>query len=237
MVVLRGFLASETVWFKILLNYVWKAVVKYRIARQFFLRLTLKFLGKSLWTLHKPSDKWLFLPSKYPLKEMGVLVRLRIEDVCETGIVLVKAKPFSDRHMVILVNEIFEIDNFSHRRWFFQRTTSAMFIFEFYSSEWSMYYWLKLSWLVWKEKAPYEAKAKKRKSDYEKLMKAYNKKQVNIIAFISYFWYIAWLVYLIDIPLFVSFVCDDRRAWLKMVMRSQIGQNPKWMMKMRKMLR
>ena len=51
---------------------------------------------------------------------MGVLVRLRIEDVCETGIVLVKAMPFSDWHMVILVNEFFEIDNLSHRKWFFQ---------------------------------------------------------------------------------------------------------------------
>nr|POE58517.1 isoform 2 of high mobility group b protein 1 [Quercus suber] len=30
------------------------------------------------------------------------------------------------------------------------------------------------------EKAPYEAKAKKRKSDYEKLMKAYNKKQESM---------------------------------------------------------
>lgn len=31
----------------------------------------------------------------------------------------------------------------------------------------------------WQEKAPYEAKAAKRKSEYEKLMAAYNKKQVN----------------------------------------------------------
>lgn len=30
-----------------------------------------------------------------------------------------------------------------------------------------------------KEKAPYEAKAAKKKADYEKLMTAYNKKQVN----------------------------------------------------------
>lgn len=34
--------------------------------------------------------------------------------------------------------------------------------------------------LVGKEKAPYEAKAAKRKADYEKQMKAYNKKQVGI---------------------------------------------------------
>lgn len=34
--------------------------------------------------------------------------------------------------------------------------------------------------LVGKEKAPYEAKAAKRKADYEKQMKAYNKKQVDI---------------------------------------------------------
>lgn len=32
--------------------------------------------------------------------------------------------------------------------------------------------------LVGQEKAPYEAKAAKRKSEYEKLMNAYNKKQV-----------------------------------------------------------
>jgi len=30
-----------------------------------------------------------------------------------------------------------------------------------------------------KEKAPYEAKAAKRKAEYEKLMKAYDKKQVS----------------------------------------------------------
>ena len=34
---------------------------------------------------------------------------------------------------------------------------------------------------IWfrQEKAPYEAKAAKKKSEYEKLMNAYNKKQVN----------------------------------------------------------
>ena len=30
----------------------------------------------------------------------------------------------------------------------------------------------------WKDKAPYEAKAAKRKAEYEKQIKAYNKKQV-----------------------------------------------------------
>lgn len=40
---------------------------------------------------------------------------------------------------------------------------------------------------VWQEKAPYEAKAAKRKSEYEKLMTAYNKKQVN-------FWLIIFLI-------------------------------------------
>lgn len=43
-----------------------------------------------------------------------------------------------------------------------------------------MCYFLKLYCPVWKEKAPYEAKAAKKKSEYEKVMKAYNKKQVNI---------------------------------------------------------
>lgn len=37
-----------------------------------------------------------------------------------------------------------------------------------------------LLYWVFQEKAPYEAKAAKRKSDYEKLMAAYNKKQVII---------------------------------------------------------
>lgn len=39
---------------------------------------------------------------------------------------------------------------------------------------------LHFSTLVRKEKAQYEAKAAKRKTDYEKQMKAYNKKQVDI---------------------------------------------------------
>ena len=38
-------------------------------------------------------------------------------------------------------------------------------------------YW---TWIL-QEKAPYEAKAAKRKSDYGKLMTAYNKKQVNLL--------------------------------------------------------
>lgn len=129
MVILRGFLPSETVWFKILLNYVWKAVVKYSIARYNFFYTW----HWNSWENHYELYISLVINDCFyllnPLKEMGVLVSLRIEDVCETGIVLVKAKPFSDRHMVILVNEFFEIDNFSHRRWFFQWTTSAMFIF------------------------------------------------------------------------------------------------------------
>lgn len=37
-----------------------------------------------------------------------------------------------------------------------------------------------LLYWVFQDKAPYEAKAAKRKSDYEKLMAAYNKKQVII---------------------------------------------------------
>lgn len=32
----------------------------------------------------------------------------------------------------------------------------------------------------WQEKAPFEAKAAKRKTDYEKQMSAYNKKQENV---------------------------------------------------------
>lgn len=35
--------------------------------------------------------------------------------------------------------------------------------------------------IVGKEKAPYEAKAAKRKAEYEKQMKAYNKKQVGVL--------------------------------------------------------
>ena len=37
------------------------------------------------------------------------------------------------------------------------------------------------NWTGWQEKAPYEAKAAQRKLDYEKVMKAYNKKQVNLL--------------------------------------------------------
>lgn len=36
-----------------------------------------------------------------------------------------------------------------------------------------------MSVCFWQEKAPYEAKATKRKGDYQKLMTAYNKKQVS----------------------------------------------------------
>lgn len=38
----------------------------------------------------------------------------------------------------------------------------------------------------WQEKAPYEAKAAKRKTEYEKVMKAYNKKQVNTFVHFRY---------------------------------------------------
>jgi hypothetical protein len=48
-------------------------------------------------------------------------------------------------------------------------------------------YLLKLYCLLSKEKAPYEAKAAKKKSEYEKVMKAYNKKQVNISHLILFF--------------------------------------------------
>jgi hypothetical protein len=43
---------------------------------------------------------------------------------------------------------------------------------------------------IWQEKAPYEAKAAKRKSDYEKLMTAYNKKQVKYFCIV--FFRIKW---------------------------------------------
>lgn len=38
-----------------------------------------------------------------------------------------------------------------------------------------IFYWNRF----WQEKSPYEVKAAQKKSDYEKLMTAYNKKQVN----------------------------------------------------------
>jgi high mobility group protein B1 len=37
------------------------------------------------------------------------------------------------------------------------------------------------NWTGWQEKAPYEAKAAQRKLDYEKVMKAYNKKQESVV--------------------------------------------------------
>lgn len=37
--------------------------------------------------------------------------------------------------------------------------------------------------MVWQEKAPYEAKASKKKDEYGKLMNAYNKKQVTYLVF------------------------------------------------------
>ena len=42
--------------------------------------------------------------------------------------------------------------------------------------------YLMSSTCFWQEKAPYGVKAAKKKTEYEKLMNAYNKKQVNAIA-------------------------------------------------------
>lgn len=48
----------------------------------------------------------------------------------------------------------------------------------------------------WQEKAPYEAKAAKRKQEYEKLMNAYNKKQVKY-PFCIFFLFTSFLAILV----------------------------------------
>lgn len=75
-----------------------------------------------------------------------------------------------------------------------------------------------------KEKAPYEAKAAKKKADYEKLMNAYNKKQVNHLYYFDSKKFFCWHLLAIK-HLYLCMVI--RRAWMTMVMRNQRGPNPK----------
>lgn len=78
-----------------------------------------------------------------------------------------------------------------------------------------------------KEKAPYEAKAAKRKADYEKLMNAYNRKKVDTSCFLF-----CCLCALIALFIRYTFFDVARQVRLMMEMRNQTSPNLKWMMKM-----
>lgn len=82
--------------------------------------------------------------------------------------------------------------------------------------------------VVLQEKAPFEAKAAKRKLDYEKLMTAYNKKQVGLNPF---FFLLVWICF---IPFSFRLLTGLEYIWIRKVLkmkmkRSLRSQNPRCM--------